>query len=95
MAESHALTLRLDERLYEPVRREAFDRRIPISEVIREAIDKHIAAGSTNGCDVCGKPSTHVTTPGGLRGCSEHLALTCGPTDRRVRTNRFKEADRG
>lgn len=25
------------------------------------------------GCDECGKPATHVTTPGGFRGCDDHF----------------------
>lgn len=73
MAEQHALTVRIDVTLYEPLRREAFERRIPISEVIREAVDAHLAAQRANGCDLCGKPSTHVTTPGGFRGCADHF----------------------
>jgi len=24
------------------------------------------------GCDVCGKPHTHISTPGGFRFCDEH-----------------------
>lgn len=85
MAESsiHALTLRMSVTQYEPLRMEAFARRVPISEVIREAVEEHLASRRSSGCDVCGKPSTHVTTPGGLRGCDDHLLAVIRPGERR------------
>ena len=36
------LTLRLDDSVHERLRREAFEQRIPMSDLIREAIREHI-----------------------------------------------------
>ena len=67
-----AMTLRLPEEVHESLRREAFDRRVPMSEIILDAIEHRRINGSL-GCDVCGNPKVvHVSTPGGFRFCADH-----------------------
>lgn len=44
----------------------------PHVEKLRAVLSAPVQA-ATNGCDVCGAPSTHVTTPGGMRGCDDHF----------------------
>lgn len=67
-----ALTLRLDDAMYEALRTEAFERRMPITEIVRDAIE-HRRVNGPLGCDVCGNPKVvHVSTPGGFRFCAEH-----------------------
>jgi hypothetical protein len=68
---SKAMTLRLPDEVHESIRREAFERRVPMTAIIQEAIE-HRRVNSTIGCDVCGKPHTHISTPGGFRFCDEH-----------------------
>lgn len=72
---THAMTLRLSAEMHESVRREAFERRVPMSTIIQDAIDHRTVSGVI-GCDVCGKPHTHISTPGGFRFCDEHYRPT-------------------
>jgi predicted HicB family RNase H-like nuclease len=42
-AEPHQMTVRLPEPVYERLRREAFERRVPMNEIIVEALREHMA----------------------------------------------------
>jgi hypothetical protein len=42
MVDSHAMTIRLPGPVYEALRREAFDRRVPMTEIITEALQAHM-----------------------------------------------------
>ena len=66
------ITLRLDDAIYERLRTEAFEKRTTITALIREALTAPTAEAVQLGCDVCGKPHTHISTPGGFRFCDEH-----------------------
>lgn len=68
---THVMTLRIPDALYEQVRQEAFDQRETLTDIILNALVARPRTAS--GCDICGKPPTHVTTPGGFRGCDEHF----------------------
>lgn len=70
-----ALTLRLPDEMHEGLRREAFERRLPITTIIQEAIE-HRRVNNVIGCDVCGEPHVHVSTPGGFRFCADHYKPT-------------------
>lgn len=67
-----AMTLRLSDEMHESLRKEAFERRVPMTAIITDAIEHRRINGSL-GCDVCGEPKVvHVSTPGGFRFCGEH-----------------------
>lgn len=68
---THAMTLRIPDDLYERLRKEAFEKRISITQLVVTAIEKS-APGSSTGCDTCGAPYVQVTTPGGFRFCEKH-----------------------
>lgn len=65
-----AMTIRLPDETYERLRQDAFDKRTSMNALIIEALKPRVQRGG--GCDQCGKPHTHVTTPGGFRFCDEH-----------------------
>jgi predicted transcriptional regulator len=44
MVDEHAMTIRLDDHRYQQLRREAFVRDIPRSDIIRQALDEYFAA---------------------------------------------------
>jgi hypothetical protein len=72
---SHALTVRLDADLHERLRAASFKQRVPMSDLIRDALDKalpHVEVG----CDVCGARPFKVWMPGGFRFCDEHQGGT-------------------
>lgn len=71
-AMTHAMTLRMPEALYQRLRKESYETVQSITSLVIAALEDKYSS-SRKGCDVCGKPSTHVTTPGGFRGCDEHF----------------------
>jgi len=80
MTMTKALTLRIERGVYEALRQEAFDARLPISEIIRTAINVHLndlfkMRNPSRFCDWrgCTASAVGITTPGGFRFCDELL----------------------
>ncbi len=68
-----AMTLRLPDELHEALRREAFEYRTSMTEIIVDALRlREVDRAARTGCDVCNRPHTVVTTPGGFRFCDDH-----------------------
>lgn len=65
------MTLRLPDELHEALRRESFELRIPMTQLVIAAITQR-AKRHERGCDVCGMPHVMVSTPGGFRFCETH-----------------------
>lgn len=104
-----ALTLRLDDAVYEAVRQEAFDRRVPISAIIRDALIAHLdeqtkAAHPARFCDANGCTAAHNdhVTAGGFHFCDAHAvtlddaeALILAAPDHQAGHDKACEADWG
>lgn len=65
-----ALTLRLDDETHERLRRESFESRTPISDLVRTALTVNSLVDPL-GCDVCGEPPT-TARPNGFKFCRAH-----------------------
>lgn len=75
-----AMTMRFENGVYEALRQEAFDARVPISDIIRTAVNVHLnevfkARNPSRFCDWrgCELVPVGITTPGGFHFCDEHM----------------------
>lgn len=72
---THTMSLRMPDDVAEDLRVEAFQKRVSVTSLIVSAIENR-PRHTSRGCDVCRRPHTMISTPGGFRFCDEHAPRT-------------------
>lgn len=77
-----AMTMRFEDGVYEALRKEAFEARVPMSEIIRTAVNAHLnpvwkMRHPASACDArdCLAVPVGITTPGGFHFCEAHMPI--------------------